>query len=117
MIAASARVGFALGVPLEPDILGSPLYSLPRYHSSRKAEHLGLSIALFKKGCAVLVAIQRLYDARRQIFADLHIFGDSLAQATNGLERKKGFRRSHLSPLHLSPVAFWGPVKGSVTSG
>src|SRR5216684_2747957 len=49
MIAASSRVGFALGVLLEPDILGSPLYSMPRYHGARKAEHLGPSVALFKK--------------------------------------------------------------------
>ena len=33
---------------------------LPRYHGARKAEHLGPSVALFKKRCAVFVAIQRL---------------------------------------------------------
>jgi hypothetical protein len=61
MIAASSRVGLALGAPLESDILGSPLYSMARYHGARKAEHLGPCVALFKKGCAVFVAIQRLY--------------------------------------------------------
>jgi hypothetical protein len=83
MIAASWRVEFALGVPLEPDILGSPLDSMPRYHGGRKAEHLSPCFALSEKGCAVLVAIQRIFDARRQIFADLRIFVDRLAQATN----------------------------------
>src|SRR5713226_5237728 len=34
---------------------------LPRYHDTRKAEHLGPSVALFKKGVPFFVAIQRLY--------------------------------------------------------
>jgi hypothetical protein len=90
MIAASSRVGFALGVSLETDIFGSPLYSMPTYHGGRKAEHLGPCVALFEKGCAVLVAIQLLWDARCQIFAVLHLFVDSLAQATRRLVEPQG---------------------------
>jgi len=83
MIAASSRVGFALGVPLESGILGSPLYSMPRYHGARKAEHLGPSVAPFKKGVPFSWLSSGSTDARGQIFADLHLFVDSLAQATN----------------------------------
>jgi hypothetical protein len=83
MIAASSRVGFALGVPLESDILGSLLYSMPRYHGARKAEHLALPITLFKKGVPVSWLSSGSTDARGQIFTDLRIFVDRLAQATN----------------------------------
>ena len=83
MIAASSRVGLALGVPLESDILGSPLYSMPRYHGARKAEHLGPSVALFKKDVPFWWLSSGSTDARGQISADLDLFVDSLAHATN----------------------------------
>src|SRR5216683_619948 len=92
MIAASSRVGLALGVPLESDILGSPLYSMPRYHGARKAEHLGPSGAPFKKGCAVFVAMQRLYRCARPNLRGSSSICRQPSPSDQRLERKKGFR-------------------------
>src|SRR5712692_2406264 len=98
MIAASWRVGFALGVPLEPDILGSPVYSMPRYHGGRNAEHLGPCVALFKKGCAVLVAIQRLYDARRPNLRGSSPICRQPSPSDQRLERKRDADDESISP-------------------
>src|SRR5712692_1799814 len=48
-----------------------------------EAEHLGPSVALFKKGVPFSWLSSGSSDARGQIFADLHLSVDGLAQATN----------------------------------
>src|SRR5216683_2284206 len=44
-----------------PARIGHLRFPALRYHGARKAEHLGPCVALFKKGRAVFVTIQRLY--------------------------------------------------------
>src|ERR1700730_14582489 len=58
--------------------LGFPLYSMPRYHGARKAEHLGHCVALSKKGVPFSWLSSGSIGARGQIFADLQLFVDSL---------------------------------------